>query len=85
VIASRDEVLPLDFEPLLEQVIVGGGRIGPTLTIATMRSWLDAELRDLPYQALPLSSPLVSVAALSGALRALDDRLRRSARVNSSS
>ena len=79
-ITCRDEAPPRQSVPLLELVMTSGKRARPATTLVALRSQFEAQLRDLPEQALSLVSPVVPVAVTSDTLRSLDDEVRATAR-----
>jgi nicotinate phosphoribosyltransferase len=76
VIARRDEVAPEGSVPLLELAMSNGERTQPAPTIDQLRQRVEAQLAELPSEALVLSSPRAQVAELSEALRRRADEVR---------
>lgn len=77
-VARRGEDAPSGTVPLLELVMRNGRRLRPSPT-TTLRSTFEAELEELPDDALRLTAPAVRIAATSCALRAHDRQVRSAA------
>ena len=76
IIARRDETGPAGSVPLLQCEMSKGRRVRPAQTIAELGQRVEAQLAELPPEALVTSSPTEQVAELSEALRRLADEVR---------
>ncbi len=75
-IACRNEAAPRQAVPLLEPVMIAGRRTRAAPLVAELRTRFEDQLRTIPEGALPLTSPVVPVAATSATLQALADQVR---------